>query len=98
LDKFISIDIREIILLKKYAAFSENAKRDISISEDEFRSKYLRDRDRIFHSKALRRLEYKTQVFCKHLGDIEVNDHLRTRLTHSIEVAQIGKRIGGFLD
>jgi len=97
LDEVRSIDKREAILLKNYAAFSKNAKRDILITENDFRSKYLRDRDRIFHSKALRRLEYKTQVFCKHLGDIEVNDHLRTRLTHSIEVAQIGKRIGGFL-
>jgi dGTPase len=57
-------------------------------AEDEhrYRSVYQRDRDRIVHSRAFRRLEYKTQVFVNHEGD-----HYRTRLTHSIEVALISR-------
>lgn len=60
--------------------------------EDDFRSPYSRDRDRIIHSGSFRKLEYKTQVFLNHEGDF-----FRTRLTHSIEVSQIARSIANNL-
>ena len=56
--------------------------------ESPSRSPWQRDRDRVIHSSAFRKLQYKTQVFVNHVGDF-----YRTRLTHSIEVAQIARSI-----
>ena len=66
--------------------------RRVREEESTFRSCYQRDRDRIIHASAFRRLKHKTQVFVEHEGD-----YYRTRLTHSIEVAQVARTIAGAL-
>jgi dGTPase len=75
--------------LSPFAALSENTKgRDIPEEECELRTPYQRDRDRILHCKAFRRLKHKTQMFLSPEGD-----HYRTRLTHTLEVSQIARTL-----
>ena len=73
-----------------FGALSLNSKgREVSEDMDDVRTCYMVDRDRIIHSKSFRRLKHKTQVYIK-----TSSDHYRTRLTHTLEVAQIAKTIG----
>ena len=81
------LEAQEDALLSPLAARSKDAKRSHPMEECPFRTKFQRDRDRILHSKSFRRLKHKTQVY------IVAGDHYRTRMTHSLEVAQISRTI-----
>jgi dGTPase len=83
------LEQQERATLAPYAQFSADTRgRKYKEAPPEWRTHYQRDRDRVIHSRAFRRLEYKTQVFLNGSGD-----HLRTRLTHTIEVAAISRNI-----
>ncbi|MCP5528733.1 MAG: HD domain-containing protein, partial [Verrucomicrobiales bacterium] len=84
-----TLEQEEHEFLAPYAQFSRDTRgRRHSETAPEWRTQFQRDRDRIIHSRGFRRLEYKTQVFLNGSGD-----HLRTRLTHTIEVAAIARNI-----
>ena len=87
------LELLERQFLAPYAQFSGDSR---GRTHDEpppvWRTQYQRDRDRVIHSRAFRRLEYKTQVFLNGTGD-----HLRTRLTHTIEVAAVARNISSAL-
>ncbi len=85
--------LRDSLELSSYGAHAEDSEgRRFPESEHAYRSCFERDRDRIIHARAFRRLEYKTQVFPNYEGD-----HFRTRLTHTIEVAQIARTVAAAL-
>jgi len=88
LDRKQNRKLEETVLAPYAMKSSESRGRVHKEPEHPYRSAYQRDRDRIVHSAAFRRLEYKTQVFVNHEGD-----YFRTRLTHTIEVAQIARTI-----
>src|SRR5688500_10969556 len=83
------LEQRERQILAPYAQLSASTRgRKFREAPPEWRTHYQRDRDRVIHSRAFRRLEYKTQVFLNGTGD-----HYRTRLTHTMEVAAISRNI-----
>ena len=88
-DLRLRLEANELNILAPYALFSRESRGRLHPeSEPRYRTAFQRDRDRIVHSAAFRLLEYKTQVFVN-----DASDYYRTRLTHTLEVAQIGRTL-----
>src|SRR5579872_5623629 len=80
-------------MLAAYAVHTENSRgRRVPEPAHPYRNDFQRDRDRVIHARAFRRLEAKTQVFTR-----RYSDHFRNRLTHTLEVSQVSRTIGGAL-
>jgi dGTPase len=95
MDSFDIYESEHLRFPAPYAALSQNSRgRQYPLDRNPYRTEFQRDRDRIIHSTAFRRLQHKTQVFA---GVGEENDHYRTRLTHTIEVAQISRTLARVL-
>ncbi len=89
-----NLEKREYEYLSEFATKSAETKgRNLPEEKSDLRTDFQRDRDRILHSKAFRRLKHKTQVFLS-----PFDDHFRTRLTHTLEVSQIGRTIARALN
>jgi dGTPase len=87
-EHFERLEEERLAIYASRSAFATRPHGPLSADEQDFRTHYVRDRDRIIHSRAFRRLKHKTQVFIPFEGD-----HFRTRLTHTIEVSQIARSV-----
>ncbi len=87
-ERFERLEEERLAIFASKSARANRPRGPLPAEEEDFRSQYVRDRDRIIHSRAFRRLKHKTQVFIPFEGD-----HFRTRLTHTIEVSQIARSL-----
>jgi dGTPase len=86
------LEDRELRHLSRHAAHARDAQRRVAEAPDPLRTAFQRDRDRVIHSTAFRRLQHKTQVVAAYEGD-----HFRSRMTHSLEVSQMARAVAGSL-